>query len=86
MTVQAQFVPRNYDVFAGLDVDKKSRAVSFTDHQQLKQALRLPYRRSCCLVMCGSISRRSAWPLFMKPGQRASASTMSWWPGVIIAW
>jgi hypothetical protein len=43
MTVQAQFVPRGYDVFAGLDVDKKSTAVSFTDHQQLKQALRLPY-------------------------------------------
>src|SRR6267142_1690346 len=43
MTVQAQFVPRNYDVFGGLDVDKKSMAVSFTDHRQLKQALRLPY-------------------------------------------
>jgi hypothetical protein len=42
-TVQAQFVTRNYDVFAGLDVDKKSMAVSFTDQQQLKQALRLPY-------------------------------------------
>jgi len=27
----------------GLDVDKKSMAVSFTDHQQLKQAFRLPY-------------------------------------------
>jgi len=33
----------NYDVFAGLDVDKKSMTVIFTDHQQLKQALRLPY-------------------------------------------
>jgi transposase len=43
MTVPTQFIPRNYDVFAGLDVDKKSMAVSFTDHQQLKQALRLPY-------------------------------------------
>ena len=43
MTVQAQFVPRNYDVFAGLDVDKKSMAVIFTDHQQLMQSLRLPY-------------------------------------------
>lgn len=43
MTVQAQFVPREYDVFTGLDVDKKSMAVSFTDRQQLKQALRLPY-------------------------------------------
>jgi len=35
MTVPAQFVPRNYDVFAGLDVDKKSMAVIFTDHEQL---------------------------------------------------
>ena len=44
MAVQAQkFIARNYDVFGGLDVDKKSMAVSFTDHQQLKQALRLPY-------------------------------------------
>ena len=43
MTVQTQFVPRNYDVFAGLDVDKKSMAVIFTDHQQLLQSLRLPY-------------------------------------------
>lgn len=43
MTVATQFVPRNYDVFAGLDVDKKSMAVIFTDHQQLMQSLRLPY-------------------------------------------
>ena len=43
MTVRSQFIPRNYDVFAGLDVDKKSMAVIFTDHQQLMQSLRLPY-------------------------------------------
>jgi transposase len=50
MTIQAQvsvysqvFVPRDYDVFAGLDVDKKSMAVIFTDHEQLMQSLRLPY-------------------------------------------
>jgi transposase len=43
MTVQAQFMPRNYDVFAGLDVDKKSLAVIFTDHDRLMQSLRLPY-------------------------------------------
>ena len=43
MTVQAQFIPRNYDVFAGLDVDKKSLAVIFTDHDRLMQSLRLPY-------------------------------------------
>ena len=43
MTVENRFVPRNYDVFAGLDVDKKSMAVIFTDHGQFKQFLRLPY-------------------------------------------
>ena len=43
MTVPTQFVPRNYDVFAGLDVDKKSMSVIFTDHAQLMQSLRLPY-------------------------------------------
>jgi transposase len=44
MTVQAQvFVPRNYEIFAGLDVDKKSMAVMFTDHEKLMQSLRLPY-------------------------------------------
>jgi len=43
MSIQAQFVPRPYDIFAGLDVDKKSMAVIFTDHDRLQQALRLPY-------------------------------------------
>jgi transposase len=44
MTVQAQvFVPCNYEIFAGLDVDKKSMAVMFTDHEKLMQSLRMPY-------------------------------------------
>jgi len=50
MTIQAQvsvysqvFVPRDYDVFAGLDVDNHSIAATFTDHQRLMQSLRLPY-------------------------------------------
>ena len=50
MTIQAQvsvytqvFVPRDYDVFAGLDVDHHSIAATFTDHQRLMQSLRLPY-------------------------------------------
>jgi transposase len=44
MTVQAQvFVPRNYDIFAGLDVYKKSMAVIITDHEKLMQSLRIPY-------------------------------------------
>jgi transposase len=50
MTIQAQvsvypqvFVPRDYDVFAGLDVDHHSIAATFTDHDRLMQSLRLPY-------------------------------------------
>jgi transposase len=46
MTIQARvsaFIPRDYEIFAGLDVDKKSMAVVFTDHQELKQSLRMPY-------------------------------------------
>jgi hypothetical protein len=50
MTVPAQvsvyaqvFVPREYEVFAGLDVDHHSIAGTFTDHDRLMQSLRLPY-------------------------------------------
>jgi len=37
------FVPRDYDVFAGLDVDKKSISVTFTNHQGFIRSLRVPY-------------------------------------------
>ena len=50
MTIQAQvsvysqiLVPRDYEVFAGLDVDHHSIAATFSDHQRLLQSLRLPY-------------------------------------------
>lgn len=37
------FVPRDYDVFAGLDVDKKSISATFSDHQGLIKSMRMPY-------------------------------------------
>jgi hypothetical protein len=46
MTVQSQvatFIPRQYEIFVGLDVDKHSIAVTFTDHARLLKSLRLPY-------------------------------------------
>lgn len=46
MTTQSQvsaFIPRDYEIFAGLDVDKKSIAVTFADHTQLVKSMRLPY-------------------------------------------
>jgi transposase len=41
--VKDAFVPRDYDVFAGLDVDKRSISVTFTDHQGFIRSLRMPY-------------------------------------------
>jgi transposase len=49
MTEPAQvssFIPRDYDVFGGLDVDKKSIAVTFTDHGTMRKSLKLPYSAS----------------------------------------
>jgi transposase len=37
------FVPTDYDVFAGLDVDKRSISVTFTNHQGFIRSLRMPY-------------------------------------------
>src|SRR5258708_3612436 len=44
VSVQSQvFIPRNYDLFGGLDVDKHSIAVTFCNHEGLLRSLRLPY-------------------------------------------
>ena len=41
---QKQFIPQEYDVFAGLDVDKKSISVTFSSHQQgFIRSLHMPY-------------------------------------------
>jgi transposase len=38
-----RFIPSQYDVFAGLDVDKRSISVTFTNHQGFIRSLRMPY-------------------------------------------
>src|SRR6266404_1229775 len=46
MTIPAQvfeIIPRHYEIFGGLDVDKKNMAVTFTDHEGLMRSLRVPY-------------------------------------------
>ncbi len=35
--------PQDYDVFAGLDVDKRSLSVTFANHQGVIRSLRMPY-------------------------------------------
>lgn len=37
------FSPREYDLFGGLDVDRKKISVTFTSHQGFLRSLRLPY-------------------------------------------
>jgi transposase len=39
----SRFVPGEYHIFAGLDVDKRSIAMTFSDHKTLLKSLRLPY-------------------------------------------
>lgn len=38
----SSFIPRDYDIFGGLDVDKNSMAVTFTDHSTMRQSFKLP--------------------------------------------
>jgi transposase len=38
--------PRDYDIFGGLDVDKKSMAVTFTDHGTMRKSHKLSYSAS----------------------------------------
>src|SRR5262249_3708227 len=41
---QRPFIPQEYDVFGGLDVDKKSISVTFINHQQgFIRSLHMPY-------------------------------------------
>jgi transposase len=37
------FIPQDYDVFAGLDVDKRSISATFSDHQGSQKSVRMPY-------------------------------------------
>lgn len=42
-TPVSRFIPSDYDIFAGLDVDKRNIAMTFCDHKTLIKSLRLPY-------------------------------------------
>src|SRR4030095_296332 len=38
-----RIIPSEFEIFGGLDVDKKSMSTTFTDHASLLKSLRLPY-------------------------------------------
>ena len=41
--IQQGIIPRQFEIFAGLDVDKSRIAVTFTDHESLLKSLQMPY-------------------------------------------
>ena len=41
---EQNFVPREFDIFGGLDVDKKSIAITFMSHQGILQSFSMPHR------------------------------------------
>jgi transposase len=56
MTGQTQvsrFIPSDYDIFAGLDVDKRSIAMTVCDHKTLLKSQRLPYSSAQLLNYVG---------------------------------
>ncbi len=50
---EQSFVPRDFEIFGGLDVDKKSIAVTFMSHQGLLQSFSMPYRAEYLLSYVG---------------------------------
>lgn len=58
------FIARDYDVFGGLDVDKKSMAVTFRDHGTMRKSLK----------QCGDLS-----PLWSAAARRRSFTNKAVW-------
>src|SRR5882724_6201152 len=50
---EQNFVPREFEIFGGLDVDKKSIAVTFMSHQGILQSFSMPYRAEHLLSYVG---------------------------------
>ena len=44
---EQNFVPREFDIFGGLDVDKKSIAVTFMNHEGVVQSARASTTSRC---------------------------------------
>lgn len=50
----SKIIARDYDLFVGLDVDKKKMAVTCTDHGTLQRSLSLPYGSTALLNYLGN--------------------------------
>jgi transposase len=49
----SSFVARDYDIFIGLDIDKKKMSITCTDHSTMRKSLSMPYNASQLLNYTG---------------------------------
>src|SRR5438067_9012570 len=64
---EQNFVPREFEIFGGLDVDKKSIAVTFMSHQGILQSFSMPYRTEHLLSYVGKHLKGRRSPLPTRP-------------------
>jgi len=74
------FIPRDYDVVARLDVDKRSISVTFTDHQGLLKSLRMPYNVEHLVNHVRKHFPIRRWLLPMRLDRQATDCMMGWSP------
>jgi len=82
MTGQTQvsrFIPSDYDIFAGLDVDKRNIAMTFSDHKTLIKSLRLPYSAAQLVNYVRKHFPGQRVAFVYEAGPTALGSTMIWW-------
>src|SRR5215475_9076338 len=84
---QRPFIPQEYDVFGGLDVDKKSISVTFINHQQgFIRSLTCRTAWSTWSSTCASILPSRKLPLRMRLDRPATDCMMGFRPRAITAW
>ena len=75
----ATFKPTDYEVFGGLDVDKRSISVTFTTHQGFIRSLRMPYSVEHLVNHVRKHLPIRRWPLPTRLDQRATDCMMGGW-------
>jgi hypothetical protein len=73
---EQSFVPREFDIFGGLDVDKKSIAVTLMIHQGILQSFSMPYRAEHLLSYVGKHFTDKKVPR----GGACMKVAVAWWP------
>ena len=73
------FKATDYDVFAGLDVDKRSISVTFTNHQGFIRSLRMPYNAEHLVNHVRNHFPDQKVAFVMRLDRQATDCMMDWW-------